>query len=61
MENPNQVFSKEQIYKNVWEDNYYDDNTVMVYIRNLRKLIENDPDDPYFIKTVWGVGYKFLE
>lgn len=61
MENPKQVFSKEQIYRNVWEDNLYDDNTVMVYIRNLRKIIEDDPDNPYFIKTVWGIGYKFLE
>jgi DNA-binding response OmpR family regulator len=61
MENPGRVFTKEQIYKNAWDDNYFDENTLMVYISKLRKDIEDDPENPYFIKTVWGIGYKFLD
>lgn len=58
--NPNQVFTKEQIFKEVWCDDYLeDDNTVMVHIRRLRKKIETDPKNPRYIQTVWGVGYKF--
>ncbi len=59
--NPNQVFTKAQIFKNVWDDTYIeDDNTVMVYVRRLRKKIEENPDKPTFIQTVWGIGYKFV-
>lgn len=59
--NPNQVFTKAQIFKNVWDDTYIeDDNTVMVYIRRLRKKIEASPEKPKFIQTVWGIGYKFI-
>jgi DNA-binding response OmpR family regulator len=55
-----QVFSKGQIFENVWKDDYMmDDNTVMVHIRRLRKKIEDNPDEPRYIKTVWGLGYKF--
>ncbi|WP_409344362.1 response regulator transcription factor [Paenibacillus sp. MBLB4367] len=54
-----QVFNVEQIYKNVWkEDKFLSDNTVMVHVRNIREKIEDNPRDPRFIKTVWGVGYK---
>lgn len=59
--NPNQVFTKEQIFKHVWGDNYIeDDNTVMVHIRRLRKKIEKNPQKPCYIQTVWGIGYKFI-
>lgn len=59
LSNPGQVFSKSQIFNQVWDDNYYsDDNTVMVHIRRLRKKIEVDPSDPTYIQTVWGIGYK---
>ncbi|KXY28880.1 MULTISPECIES: response regulator transcription factor [unclassified Bacillus (in: firmicutes)] len=59
--NPGQVFTKTQLFRNVWDDNYIeDDNTVMVHIRKLRKKIENDPSNPKFIQTVWGIGYKFV-
>jgi DNA-binding response OmpR family regulator len=55
-----QVFTKKQIYKNVWEDDFlYDDNTIMALIRRLRKKIEEDPNVPIFIQTVWGIGYRF--
>lgn len=59
--NPEQVFTKTQLFRNVWDDNYIeDDNTVMVHIRKLRKKIEIDPSNPKFIQTVWGIGYKFV-
>lgn len=58
--NPGQIFTKKQIYQNVWKDEYaYDDNNIMVHIRRLRKKIEPDPDNPVYILTVWGMGYKF--
>ncbi len=60
--NPNRVFTKAQIFNNVWNDDYmHDDNTVMVHIRRLRNKIEDNPDEPKFIQTVWGIGYKLGE
>ena len=59
IENPNQVFTKEQIYQNVWNENVVDDNTIMVYMKRLRNKIEADPKKPEFLKTIWGIGYKF--
>ena len=59
MEHPNQVFSKEQLYQNVWNDVVVDDNSIMVYIRHLRSKIEDNPDKPKYIQTIWGIGYKF--
>ncbi|EME76623.1 response regulator transcription factor [Bacillus sonorensis] len=57
---PGQVFTKTQLFRNVWGDQYIeDDNTVMVHIRKLRKKIEADPSNPQLIQTVWGIGYKF--
>ncbi|OXM83563.1 response regulator transcription factor [Paenibacillus rigui] len=54
-----QVFNVEQIYRNVWkEDKFLSDNTVMVHVRNIREKIEDNPREPRYIKTVWGVGYK---
>lgn len=59
--NPGQVFTKTQLFRNAWGNQYIeDDNTVMVHIRKLRKKIESDPSDPQFIQTVWGIGYKFV-
>lgn len=55
-----QVFTKKQIYSNIWQDEYtFDDNNIMVHIRRLRKKIEPIPESPIYIQTVWGVGYKF--
>lgn len=57
--NQGQVFTKRQIYHNVWNDEYaFDDNNITVHIRRLRKKIEDNPDTPTYILTVWGVGYK---
>lgn len=59
-ENPQKVFTKKQIYNNVWEEEFmYDDNTIMALISRLRKKVENNPDDPKYIQTVWGIGYRF--
>lgn len=58
--NKGKVFTKKQIYHAVWNDEYaFDDNNIMVHIRRLRKKIELNPEQPKFIQTVWGVGYKF--
>ena len=54
------VFSKEQIYDSVWEEQYFGDyNIVMSHIRNIREKIEDNPSKPIYIQTVWGVGYRF--
>ncbi|MCG7408602.1 response regulator transcription factor [Paenibacillus sp. ACRRX] len=58
---PEQVFTKTQIFRHVWDSDYVeDDNTVMVHIRKLRMKIEEDPSDPKWVQTVWGIGYKFV-
>lgn len=59
LEHPGQVFTKTQIYHQVWEDGYEDDNTVMVYISHLRDKIEENPKEPRWIKTIRGIGYRF--
>lgn len=59
-ENAGQVLSKQQIYKYVWGNCLYDDNTVMVHIRKLREKIEKDPSKPTCLVTVRSVGYKLL-
>jgi DNA-binding response OmpR family regulator len=57
---PGQVFSREQILANVWNYDYTGDaSTVTVHMRRLREKLEPDPSRPRFLKTVWGVGYKF--
>lgn len=58
--NPGRVFSKEQIYNNVWKEPYVGDyNIVMSHIHHIRDKIEDDPSRPIYIQTVWGVGYRF--
>lgn len=60
IQNKGEVFTKEQIYKAVWSDNYLlDDSNIMTFIRKLRKKIEPNPDEPKYILTIWGIGYKF--
>lgn len=57
--NRGKIFSIVNIYESVWNQEYMEsDNTVMVHIRKIREKIEEDPRNPRFIKTVWGVGYK---
>ncbi|OCX55528.1 DNA-binding response regulator [Lysinibacillus sp. AR18-8] len=58
--NRHKVFTKEQIYQMIWKDAYYgDENIINVHIRRLREKIEDDPSHPHYIKTLWGIGYKF--
>lgn len=57
--NPNRVFTKAQIYSSIWKDEYYgDDNVINVHMRRIREKIEDDPSNPQYIKTLWGIGYK---
>ncbi|WP_430002790.1 response regulator transcription factor [Metabacillus fastidiosus] len=56
----NQVFTKTQLLDAVWGyTNYGDENTITVYVRRIREKFEIDPSNPKYLKTVWGVGYKF--
>ena len=58
--NKGRVFTKKQIYTQVWEEEYaFDDNNIMSFISKLRKKVEPDPDHPFYILTVRGVGYRF--
>lgn len=61
LSNPNKVFTKNNIFDAVWNEEYYtEDNTVNVHISNLRqKLKKADPDEQY-IQTVWGIGFKMF-
>ena len=55
-----EVFTRTQLLDQVWDYSYYGDtSTVTVHVRRLRKKIEPDPLRPRYVKTVWGVGYKF--
>ena len=59
MEHPGEVFSPNQIYEQVWQDNPYGtENTVAVHIRHLREKVEYNPAEPRYLKVVWGRGYK---
>lgn len=60
--NKGEVFTKEQIYQAVWEEDFLlSDNNIMAFIRKLRKKIEPQPDSPEYIITIWEIGYKFNE
>lgn len=62
MSNPSRVFTKAQLFNSVWDNEYLnDDNTVMVHIKRLRNKIEDNPNAPKYIQTVWGIGYKLGE
>ena len=57
--NRGRVVSSEELFSNVWGENYLDcNNTVMVHIKRLREKMHEKPKNPKFIKTVWGVGYE---
>lgn len=61
MKHPGKVFSAQQVYENVWKEPYLyaSNSTIMVHIRNLRLKVENVPENPEHIKTIWGKGYRF--
>ena len=57
---PGQVFSREQLLDQVWDYHFAGDvSTVTVHVRRLREKVEADPNRPRYLKTVWGIGYKF--
>lgn len=61
MKYPGKIFSIQNLYENVWQEPFYraSANTIMVHIRKLRSKIEEDPQNPKIIRTVWGKGYTF--
>ncbi len=58
MKNPGRVFSADEIYERVWNEQAINTDTIMVHIRNIREKIEVNPKNPRYLKVVWGVGYK---
>ena len=61
IQHPQRIFSTHTIYESVWEEpySYSANSTIMVHIRKLRTKIEDDPQNPYYIKNVWGKGYRY--
>lgn len=57
VENRGCVVTKDELLKNVWNDEFIGEGTIAVHIRHLREKTEKDPKDPLIIKTIWGVGY----
>ena len=55
---PGKVFSTEEIYRQVWNDDVVSDNAIAVHVRHIREKIEINPKEPRYLKVVWGVGYK---
>ena len=59
-QNPNRVFSKEDLFRTIWDMNSVGDiATVTVHIKKVREKIEADTSNPQYIETIWGVGYRF--
>lgn len=56
-ENKNTIVTKERLFNKVWGDSYFSDGTLNVHIRKLREKIEENPNEPEMIKTIWGTGY----
>ena len=56
-EHKNTIVTKEKLFSEVWGDSFYTDGTLNVHIRRLREKIEEDPNSPKWIKTIWGTGY----
>ena len=61
MEYPGRIFSAQNLYESVWDEPYFYNcnGTVTVHIRKLRVKIEENPQEPRYIQTVWGKGYRF--
>ncbi|MCL2528725.1 MAG: response regulator transcription factor [Coriobacteriia bacterium] len=59
MKNQGRVISKDELFRKIWEDSITGDNTLNVHIRRLREKLESDPNNPEYIQTVWGTGYRF--
>ena len=61
LQNRNRVVTKDELFTNVWDDNFVGEGTLAVHIRHLREKIEIDATNPEVIKTIWGVGYMIEE
>lgn len=59
LENQNRVITKDELLNEVWNNLYIGEGTLSVHIRHLREKLEDNPNEPKFIKTVWGTGYLF--
>ncbi|MDF2511881.1 MAG: DNA-binding response regulator [Herbinix sp.] len=59
VQNKGRIISKEELFAHVWEDVFTGDSTLNVHIRHLREKLENHPNEPIHIKTVWGRGYSY--
>ena len=61
MKNIGTVFSNDEIYRLVWnEESFITDNTIAVHIRHIREKIEINPKEPKYLQVVWGIGYKIV-
>ncbi len=58
MRHPGRVFSADEIYERVWNEEAISTDTVMVHVRHIREKIEINPKEPKYLKVVWGIGYK---
>lgn len=58
LKHPDQVFTRDQLLKAVWQWDFGDRSTVTVHVRRIREKIEDDPTEPRYLLTVWGVGYR---
>lgn len=58
-ENKNRVIPKDELFANIWGDAFFSDGTLNVHIRKIREKIEENPNKPKYIKTIWGTGYIF--
>ena len=58
IKNVGRVFSAEEIYERVWNEQAINTDTIMVHVRKIREKIEINPKNPRYLKVVWGVGYK---
>jgi two-component system response regulator RegX3 len=59
IQNRNRTITKDELFLRVWGDSITGDGTLNVHIRRLREKIEKDPNNPCYIKTIWGTGYSF--
>jgi two-component system, OmpR family, response regulator RegX3 len=58
-ENKNKVITKDELFRNVWGDMFFSDGTLNVHIRKIREKVEENPNEPKYIKTIWGTGYIY--
>lgn len=56
--NKNKVVTKQELFVNVWGNTFFSDGTLNVHIRKIREKIELNPNEPTYIKTIWGTGYR---